>query len=150
VKGIAFSGSATIPISVMDRIAAGRAHCAICSDDIRPWDDAFVTPDFLANENDPLWRFADVPVHRACFLVWDRRKSFIALYNLTARRSVLPDGSYLRMTSEGQLVWATSCIQCSPDALCFHGRPVRAQPLRPCPMPGSSRGKGGHTPGPVC
>ena len=50
--------------------AGGRAHCALCGEAIRPQEDALVTPDFLADESDPLWRFADAPMHRACFLVW--------------------------------------------------------------------------------
>jgi hypothetical protein len=88
----------------MDRIRAGSALCALCGDPIRPDDDAFVTPDFLADESDPLWRFADAPMHRACFLVWDQRKSFVVRFNRVALRLVAPDGSYLHLTSEGELV----------------------------------------------
>ena len=87
----------------MERITAGRAYCALCGEVIRPEEDAFVTPDFLADEADPLWRFADAPMHRACFRVWDRRKVFVARYNRLARGWVAPDGSYPRMTSEGEL-----------------------------------------------
>ena len=83
------------------------AHCALCGDAIRPGDDALVTPDFVANDADPLWRFADATMHRACFLVWDRRKAFIARYNGLARRWVAADGSHLLMTSEGDLVRRT-------------------------------------------
>ena len=88
----------------INRIEAGRAHCAICGDVIRPVDDAFVTPDFLADEDDPFWRFADAAVHRTCFLVWDQRKTFIARFNRAARLWVNPDGSHPRMTSEGEIV----------------------------------------------
>jgi hypothetical protein len=88
----------------MDRIRAGRAHCALCGEVIRPHDDALITPDFLADDTDPLWRFADAPMHRACFLVWDRRKAFVARYNRLARGWVAADGSHPRMTSEGELV----------------------------------------------
>ena len=42
------------------------------------------TPDFLADEADPFWRFSDASMHRACFLVWDRRKAFVARYNRAA------------------------------------------------------------------
>jgi hypothetical protein len=87
----------------MDRIRAGRAVCALCGDAIRPDDDAFVTPDFLAAESDPFWRFSDAAVHRACFLVWERRKSFVARYNRIARRLAGPDGSFLHLSSEGDL-----------------------------------------------
>ncbi len=88
----------------MERIRAGRAHCVLCGDVIRPDDDAFVTPDFLADDADPFWRFSDAAMHRACFLVWDRRKMFVARYNRLALRWAAPDGSYLHMTSEGDLV----------------------------------------------
>ena len=88
----------------MEKIMAGRAHCALCGETIRPDEDALVTPDFIADEADPLWRFADAPIHRACFLVWDRRKAFIGQYNRLARRWRAPDGSHPRMTSEGEVV----------------------------------------------
>lgn len=88
----------------MERIRTGRAHCALCGDAIHPAEDAFTTPDFIAVESDPLWRFADAPLHRACFLVWERRKAFVARYNRVAVRLVAPDGSYLHLTSEGELV----------------------------------------------
>jgi hypothetical protein len=88
----------------MERIAAGRAHCALCGEVIRRDEDALVTPDFLADDSDPLWRFTDAPMHRACFLVWDRRKAFLARYNRLARHLVASDGSYPRMTSEGEIV----------------------------------------------
>lgn len=87
-----------------ERIAAGRAYCALCGEVIRPGDDAFVTPDFLADEADPLWRFADAPMHRACFRVWDRRKTFVARYNRLARAWMTAEGTYPRMTSEGLIV----------------------------------------------
>src|ERR687895_1657063 len=94
----------------MDRIQAGRAHCALCGDAIKPYEDALVTPDFLANEADPFWRFADAPMHRACFLVWDRRKAFVARFNRAARTWVQPDGSYPRMTSEGEIVFRSDGV----------------------------------------
>jgi hypothetical protein len=96
-----------LPFFSMDRIQAGRAYCALCREVIRPSDDAFITPDFLADEADPLWRFADAPIHRPCFLMWDRRKAFVARYNRTARGWVAPDGSHPRMTSEGVVVQAS-------------------------------------------
>jgi hypothetical protein len=91
-------------VSPEQRIRSGRAHCALCGDVIRPGEDALVTPDFLADEADPFWRFADARMHRACFLVWDGRKAFVARYNQVARRWVTPDGTYPWMTSEGEIV----------------------------------------------
>ncbi|HWB42242.1 MAG TPA: hypothetical protein VG500_13325 [Gemmatimonadales bacterium] len=88
----------------MDRIEAGRAWCALCGEAILTGEDGIVTPDFLADDSDPFWRFADAAMHRTCFRFWDRRKAFVARYNRLARRWAAPDGSYLRMTSEGDLV----------------------------------------------
>lgn len=93
----------------MDRIAAGQAYCALCGVAIRPGEDAFVTPGFIADEADPFWRYSDAPVHRACFLVWDRRKAFVARFNAVARESLVADDfSYPFMASDGELTrrWA--------------------------------------------
>jgi hypothetical protein len=88
----------------MERIEAGSAYCVLCSEVIRPGEDAFRTPDFLADEDDPLWRFADATMHRACFLVWDRRKAVVARFNRAAQRWIAPGFSLWRMTSEGEIV----------------------------------------------
>jgi hypothetical protein len=86
------------------RIGAGTATCALCREAIGPLDDAVITPDFLADDSHPFWPFSDATMHRACFLVWDRRKAFVALYNRVARRFRMEDGSYWHMTAEGDLV----------------------------------------------
>jgi hypothetical protein len=98
------TGRDIAPSFRMERIRAGRAYCALCGNAIRPDDDALLTPDFIADEVDPMWRFADAAMHRACFLVWDRRKAFVARYNRLARRWVATDGTGWRMTSEGDIV----------------------------------------------
>ena len=89
---------------VAERVRAGSAHCALCGATIRRGEEALVTPDFLADEADPLWRFSDVAMHQACFLVWDRRKAFVARFNAVARQMRGSDGSYPHMTSEGEVV----------------------------------------------
>jgi hypothetical protein len=94
----------TVPFLSMKRIESGRAYCALCGEAIRPNEAALVTPDFLADETDPFWRFSDAAMHRACFLVWDRRKSFVARYNRMAQHWLAPDGSHPHMTSEGDVV----------------------------------------------
>lgn len=84
------------------------AYCPLCREVIRPREDALLTPDFLADDADPLWAFTDTAMHRVCFLVWDRRKLFVARYNQAARGLRAPDGSYPRMTGEGEIVRAPS------------------------------------------
>jgi hypothetical protein len=98
--------------SGMERIRSGRAYCAICGEVIRPEEDALVSPDFLADETDPFWRFSDASMHRACFLVWDRRKAFIARYNRTAQRWLALDGSHPHMSSEGYIVTSSPRPPC--------------------------------------
>jgi len=88
----------------MQRVRAGTAICALCHEALSPAGDAVVTPDFLADEADPFYQFSDATMHRACFVVWDRRKLFIAHLNRIVRRLVADDGTHLRMTSEGDLV----------------------------------------------
>lgn len=85
-------------------MTAGRDVCALCGEAVRPDDDAVVTPDFLADDSDPFWRFSDAIMHRPCFVVWDRRKTFIARFNEVARRFVLEDGRYQHMTGDGGIV----------------------------------------------
>ncbi len=98
-------GACTAPnLSSQERIKAGRAYCALCGEAIQTAEDALTSPDFLADDTDPFWRFSDATMHRPCFLVWDRRKAFVARFNRAARLWVTPDGSHLRMTSEGEIV----------------------------------------------
>ncbi len=78
--------------------------CALCRQVVRPDDDVVVTPDFLADDTDPLWPYTDAVVHRPCFLVWPERKIFISRYNRMARHLVAEDGSYPQMTGEGEMV----------------------------------------------
>jgi hypothetical protein len=85
-------------------VAPRRDVCALCGEVIRPAESAFDTPDFIADERDPFYRVSDASVHRACFLVWEWRKRFVARFNRVARAMVAPDGSYPHMTSEGDVV----------------------------------------------
>ncbi len=91
-------------MSAEARLRAGGARCAICGEPMRPDEDAVVTPDFLADESDPFWRFSDAAMHRACFAVWDRRKAFVARFNAVARRLVADGGPRPFMTAEGDVI----------------------------------------------
>jgi hypothetical protein len=86
------------------RVEAGAAVCALCHEAIDPSADAVVTPDFIANEADPFFRFSDASMHRACFVVWDQRKAFVARFNRVGRSFPAEDGTYPQMTAEGELV----------------------------------------------
>ena len=96
-------------VGTMDRIEAGQAYCALCGEAIRPGEDAFVTPGFVADEADEFWRFSDAPMHRACFIVWDRRKAFTGRFNAVARAHLVADDfAYPFLTGDGELTrrWA--------------------------------------------
>ncbi|MFZ5625543.1 MAG: hypothetical protein ACOY71_14145 [Gemmatimonadota bacterium] len=86
---------------VRSDVARGTAICALCGDAIRPDEPAVVTPDFVADDADPLWRFTDAAMHCPCFLVWDRRRAFIARFNRVARALTDADGSCPFMNGEG-------------------------------------------------
>jgi hypothetical protein len=88
----------------MGRVEAGTAICALCHEAIHPNADAVVTPDFLADDADPFFRFSDASMHRACFVHWERRKAFVAHFNQVARRLLASEGTYPQMTAEGELV----------------------------------------------
>lgn len=88
----------------MDRTRDGAATCTLCGRAIARDDDAIVTPDFIADADDPFYRFADAALHRACFLLWEGRKAFVARYNALARHLATADGSYPHLTSEGEIV----------------------------------------------
>ena len=100
---------------LLSRVRAGTAICALCNESIRPDADAVVTPDFIADDTDPFFRFSDAAIHRACFAVWERRKGFVARFNRIAGRLRREDGSFVRMTAEGELVRRT-------------GKPLRNEP----------------------
>ena len=88
----------------MGRVEAGPATCALCHEAIEPNADAVVTPDFLADEADPFFRFSDANMHRACFVHWERRKAFVAHFNRVARRFLVSEGTCPQMTAEGEVV----------------------------------------------
>jgi hypothetical protein len=83
-------------------LARGQV-CPLCREAIGEGDETVLVPDFLADEGDPLWPYSNALYHRACFLLWDRRKELIARFNALARaRSRDPAWSW-RLTADGTL-----------------------------------------------
>ncbi|HTK40336.1 MAG TPA: hypothetical protein VL287_02010 [Gemmatimonadales bacterium] len=103
------------PAELMSRVKNGSATCALCHEAIRPDADVVVSPDFIAEDSDPFFRFSNAAMHRACFAVWDSRKVFVVRFNRIAGQLRRADGSYLHMTAEGDLIPRT-------------GRPPRKPP----------------------
>jgi len=85
-------------------VKAGTATCALCHEAIRPDADVVLSPDFIAEDSDPLFCFSNAAIHRACFAVWGSRKTFVLRFNRVAAQLRYDDGTYLHMTAEGDLV----------------------------------------------
>jgi len=82
----------------------GQTTCALCDGVLTERDYLVGTSHFIAEGDHPLWRFSDAVMHRACFLVWERRKTFVARFNAMAREQLVADDfSHPHMTSDGHL-----------------------------------------------
>jgi hypothetical protein len=75
-------------------VMRGKSTCPLCGK-VLGKDDAIVgTTHFIADQNDPLWRFSDAAMHRACFDAWEHRAEFEAKYRRFldgCRRSLPPE-----------------------------------------------------------
>ena len=80
------------------------ARCTLCGNTIRCGEDAFRTPDFIADDADALWPFSDAVVHRVCFFTWEGRKLFTNRFNRLARGLADAAGAHPFLTAEGDLV----------------------------------------------
>ena len=67
-------------------------RCAICDQKIDLKGQYVATTHFIADPNDPLWRYSDAAMHSACFEAWEHRSEFEAKYQrfLDACRRSLP------------------------------------------------------------
>ena len=70
-------------------------------------DDITATSHFIADEQDPLWRFSDSAMHRSCFLAWDHRAEFVAKFNRIVEGMTFGDGTYQHMESDGVIAVLT-------------------------------------------
>jgi len=61
-------------------IITGKSKCALCGEVLLSEQEIVGTPHFIADRNDPLWRFSDAAMHRACFDAWEHRAEFLAKY----------------------------------------------------------------------
>ena len=84
-------------------ILRGKTKCSICSTVIMDGDDIIATSHFIGDEQDPLWRFSDSAMHRACFLRWDHRAEFVAKFNRIAGEITFGNGTYHHMESDGSI-----------------------------------------------
>jgi len=69
----------------MALVIIGMSKCSICGKVISKDDEILATTHFIADEKDPLWRFSDSPMHRACYERWEHRDEFTQRYRSTVR-----------------------------------------------------------------
>lgn len=76
----------------MALVMRGKSTCPLCGKVLAEGDDIVGTTHFIADRNDPLWRFSDAAMHRACFEAWEHRGEFEAKYQraIEERRRSLP------------------------------------------------------------
>ena len=82
-------------------VLRGKTECSVCSNVIMDGDDIVATTHFIADKNDPLWRFSDSAMHRSCFLQWDQRVEFVAKFNRIVGGITFGNGTYHHMESDG-------------------------------------------------
>jgi hypothetical protein len=82
-------------------IFRGKSECALCGQVIQQDDEIIATSHFIADENDPLWRYSDAPFHKVCFLKWDKREEFVRRYNDTVGRIIWGNGTRHHMNEDG-------------------------------------------------
>lgn len=72
----------------------GKSTCPLCGQVLGKDDANFGTTHFIADRNDPLWRFSDAAMHGTCFEAWEHRAEFEAKYQRfldECRRSLPPE-----------------------------------------------------------
>ena len=87
----------------MALIVEGNSRCALCGRPLDKADEIVATPHFVGDPADPLWRFADAGMHRACFLAWPRRAEFVARFNAFASGYVAGNGTVAHMDDTGTI-----------------------------------------------
>ncbi len=85
----------------MALILPGKTECKLCHTVIKENDKVVATSHFIADPNDPLWRFSDTAMHKNCFLDWGQRQTFIEKYNRTVGSITWGNGTYHHMSDDG-------------------------------------------------
>ncbi len=64
----------------MALVIRGKSTCPLCGSVLADGDELWATTHFIADRNDPLWRFSDAAMHLRCFEAWEHHDEFAAKY----------------------------------------------------------------------
>ncbi|CAN5198405.1 hypothetical protein BH18ACI2_BH18ACI2_09690 [soil metagenome] len=84
-------------------ILLGRTECSICGVVFVTGDEIVATSHFIADLDDPLYRFSDSGVHKNCFLMWEYRADFVEKFNRTVGNLTFGNGTYHYTLDDGQV-----------------------------------------------
>ena len=84
-------------------VLRGKTHCSICDSVISQTDEVVSTSHFIADENDPFWKYSDSAMHRCCFMQWEQRDNFAAKFNNIVGRLSSCSGRHVRMEADGSI-----------------------------------------------
>ena len=90
-------------VSVVAIVLLGETECSLCGNFIMAGDEIVATSHFIADSNDPLWRFSDSAMHRTCFQEWDQRAEFVAKFNRLVGEITFGNGTYHQMEADGAI-----------------------------------------------
>jgi hypothetical protein len=76
--------------------------CALCGELLGDGE-IVATTHFIADRDDPLWRFSDASMHYACFQNWPHREEFVSKYNSTIGQRVWGNGTRHLMHPDGKV-----------------------------------------------
>ena len=84
-------------------VLRGKTECSVCGNVIKEGDEIVATSHFIADQNDPLWRFSDSAMHCYCFANWNHRTEFVAKFNLIVGPITFGNGTYHHMEADGTI-----------------------------------------------
>jgi hypothetical protein len=103
MPGVSCSPLASVEDGIVGLIFLGTTECSICGVVLNEGDDIVATTHFIADQNDPLWRYSDSAMHRSCFLGWEQRPAFVRRYNETIGAITWGIGTYQHMEDDGHI-----------------------------------------------
>ena len=88
----------------MALILIGKTECALCGSVLNADDAIVATSHFIADSQNPFWRFSDAAMHKACFLNWGQRQAFVDLFNEIVGGITFGNGTSHHMRDDGEIV----------------------------------------------